>query len=441
MSMVRNLNFSKVNINVKPNISLDETLRPLWKLTHYCGILLDWCRPISKNNRRFYTAIRFIWLILLFILLFAIFSFELMQLVRGIETTPNIHAMIQNILWSVPILVGFIIQEQFLRRRREFLRFFKDWRELEIEIIQLNRDCVMCKSRKMHLVMYAIHAGLSIAGMIALGLDIFIRPQAPYLISTYKTIRDTLPPLIICFIHLTPIWFSLTFLMIGDLVPSFTYYHTALAVDCLEKNVFKYFSKRFSKGNTLSIKALANKLHNQDVSYCKTLPESSPTELDFFIHMIWSSYDNIDRTVNRANSLFGTFWICSQGMSIFIITTLLYSFFYHLDDALKTRSFEKILPFVMNFVGLTFRLISSTLISSHLYQVAIKFRMTLNYLLTKHWFQLRKQDRDLLRSFLARLSTDPLVASPVGLYNITPSILLSVLGLVVSYVIVLLQSK
>lgn len=97
---------------------MDETLRPLWKLTHYCGILLDWCRPICKDNHRFYKVTRFIWITLLFLLLFAIFLFEMIQLVRGIESAPNIHVMILNILWSVPLLVGFIVQEQFLRYRR-----------------------------------------------------------------------------------------------------------------------------------------------------------------------------------------------------------------------------------------------------------------------------------------------------------------------------------
>ena len=426
----------------KSNISLDETLRPLWELTHYCGILLDWCRPISKDNHSFYKVTRFVWISLLFLLLFAIFSFEMIQLVRGIESAPSIHVMILNILWSVPLLVGFIVQEQFLRYRREFLRFFQDWRALETEIGQLNPDCVMCKSRGMHLMMYAIHAGMTIAGLTALGLDIFNHPEAPYLISTYQIVRETIPPPLICLIHLTPIGFTLTFLVLGDLVPSFTYYHAALAVNCLEKNMVKFCSNNISNDSVLSVKSLANEqLINQGIDCWKRLPEMPPCEPDGYVHLIWKQYDNIDRMVNRANSLFGTFWVCSQGVIIFMITALLYSVFYYLDDALRMRSVDQILPYLLNFIALTFRLISSTLISSHLYRSAIKFRVTLNHLFNQHWFQLSKPDRELLRSFLLRISTDHLIASPLDLYDITPSILLTVLGLVVSYVIVLLQSK
>jgi hypothetical protein len=350
--------------------------------------------------------------------------------------------MIMNILWSVTPLVGFIVQEQFLRYRREFLRFFKDWRALEIEIAQLNPDCVMCQSRGMHLMMYAIHAVMTIVGLIALGLHIFNNSEAPYLISTYQIVRETIPPPLICLIHLTPVAFTFIFLIIADLVPSFTYYHAALAVTCLEKNVVTFCSKHVSNNIVLSLKLLANKqLSSQDLDYRKTLPELSPYELDGYVHLIWKKYDNIDRMVNRANSLFGTFWVCSQGVILFMITALLYSVFYYLDDALKMQSIDQILPYLLNFIGLTFRLISSTLISSHLHQRTIQFRGTLNRLLNQHWYQLRKPDRELLRSFLSRLSTDHLVASPLDLYNITPSILLRVLGLVVSYVIVLLQSN
>lgn len=366
----------------------------------------------------------------------------MIQLVRGIESAPNIHVMIMNILWSVTPLVGFIVQEQFLRYRREFLRFFKDWRALEIEIAQLNPDCVMCQSRGMHLTMYAIHAVMSIAGLIALGLDIFNHPEAPYLISTYQIVRETIPPPLICLIHLTPVAFTFIFLIIADLVPSFTYYHAALAVNCLEKNMVTFCSKHVSNNRVLSLKSLANKqLSSKDLDYRKTLPETSPYELDGYVHLIWKKYDNIDRMVNRANSLFGTFWVCSQGVILFMITALLYSVFYYLDDALKMQSIDQILPYLLNFVEFTFRLISGTLISSHLHKRTIQFRGTLNRLLNQHWDQLSKPDRELLRSFLSRLSTDHLVASPLDLYNITPSILLSVLGLVVSYVIVLLQSK
>jgi len=80
------------------------------------------------------------------------------------------------------------------------------------------------------------------------------------------------------------------------------------------------------------------------------------------------------------------------------------------------------------------------IISSQLRQSVGKFRTALNDLLSKHWNRMTKGDRDLLRSFLWRLQSDPLVAYPLGVYKVTPSVLISVFGVVVSYAIVLLQS-
>lgn len=423
------------------NITLDETLRPLWKLTYYSGILLDWCRPISENNHRFWKASRYLCIVMCSFLLVFVFTFELAQIFIGIESALNVHLVILNIVWCIPGMVGVLIQEQFLRHRREFLAFFKGWRRLEIEITKLNPHCIMCKSRRIHLVMYTIHGGLAIAGLISLGFEIFNRPDATYLLSYYKTIRDSVPLLLICFVHLAVICLTLFLLTLSDLVTSFTYYHAGLAVDCLENFARTVFARGFNTEDRLFITTLDD--NNQSENACKSLTKSSSSsaEVRVSIQLIWARFDNIDQLINQANSLFGKFLVCSQGVSLFMITALLYSVFYYLGDALRLRSTVLILPYVMNFLGIGFRFISSMLISSQLHRSVGKFRMSLNYLLSQHWNQMSKQDRDLLRSFLSRLCTESLVACPLGLYNITPSILLSIVGLVASYVIVLLQSK
>jgi hypothetical protein len=57
------------------------------------------------------------------------------------------------------------------------------------------------------------------------------------------------------------------------------------------------------------------------------------------------------------------------------------------------------------------------------------------------WFALDKEDHHVLRSFIKQLELDNLGASPSGLYKITSSILLNVATLIITYVIVLLQSN
>ena len=135
--------------------------------------------------------------------------------------------------------------------------------------------------------------------------------------------------------------------------------------------------------------------------------------------------------------------VYSHLWEVFMITSLIYSVFYNLEDALKTQSTENkpLLAYFFNVIALIFRFTSSILMSSQLHQSVNKLHAVLNYLLGHNWDKMAKEERKLLRSFLTRLQSDQLVASPLGLYYITPTTLLTVFGLVVSYVIVLLQSK
>lgn len=441
LSRLRNQRIRKAN-GLATNITLDETLRPLWKLTHYSGILLDWCFPISNNNpRRICKVLRYFSIALSFSLLVAVSSFQLMQLLLGIEKAPNIHAIIPNMLWFIPIVLGIVIQVHCLRLRRKFLGFFKDWRQLEIEIVHLNPNCIMCKSKQMHLMMYAIYVVITLASVIALGMDISNNPESSYLISTYPAVRQVVPLIVIGSVHLTSIVLTWILTSLGDFIPSFTYYHTALAVSCLENDVRALFDKG-KDDDDLFIQSRLSLLAGKLDPLKKSLStELSTWQLDVPILRIWTRFEKIGKMVSRADFLFGSFMVYSQAGAIFFITALLYSVLYNLGDALRMRSVGPVLSYSLNLLAILFRFFSTMLISSQLHRSVNKFRTALNDLLSQNWNRMNKGDRDLLRSFLWRLQADPLVAHPLGVYKVTPSVLLSVFGVIVSYVIVLLQSK
>jgi hypothetical protein len=164
-------------------------------------------------------------------------------------------------------------------------------------------------------------------------------------------------------------------------------------------------------------------------------------ELDIPIRRVWTRYENVGKMVSRADYLFGSFLVYGQVGNVFCMTILVYSVLYNLGDALKMRTVGPILSYILILTAVVFRFSSSVIISSQLHRSVSQFRTALNDLMSKHWNRITKGDRDLLRSFMWRIQSDPLVASPLGVYKVTPSVLLSVLSVVVSYVIVLLQSK
>ena len=127
------------------NITLEESLRPLWKLTYYSGILLDWCRPMPNQNRLCKT-ICYAGISFSFSLLFSVVVFELIQLIFLIGDMPYIHAVIPNLVWFTPLVLAILTYFHYLRRRREFLIFFEDWKCLEKEFTNSNMSCVVCNS-------------------------------------------------------------------------------------------------------------------------------------------------------------------------------------------------------------------------------------------------------------------------------------------------------
>ena len=310
-----------------------------------------------------------------------------------------------------------------------------------MEIAHLNPNCIMCKSKKLHLMMYAIYVFITLASASSIGFDMLNKPELPYLISTYPAVRQAIPLLVIGAVHLVTVILIWILTCLGEFIPSFTYYHAALAVSCLENDVKALFDDADEFCFRSRISLLADKLNADPLMKKSPSIESLTCELDIPIRRVWTRYENVGKMVSRADSLFGSFLIYGQVVAVLITTILVYSILYNLGDALRLRTVGPILSNIFILTGVVFRFSSSVIISSQLHRSVSKFRAALNYLMSKHWNRITKEDRELLRSFMWSIQSDPLVASPLGVYKVTPSVLVSVLSVVVSYVIVLLQSK
>lgn len=109
---------TKVNIMVKELISEDEisleaSLRPLWKFSWYTGLLFDWCR-LMPNQSRLSVTVRYmiiaLFALILFILLFA-FS---LQLGFAFWNMNSIHEVVPNFTWLNPIISSIITMIDFI---------------------------------------------------------------------------------------------------------------------------------------------------------------------------------------------------------------------------------------------------------------------------------------------------------------------------------------
>ena len=76
---------------------------------------------------------------------------------------------------------------------------------------------------------------------------------------------------------------------------------------------------------------------------------------------------------------------------------------------------------------------------SHLHLCRNQLQTSVAALLSQKWYELSEDERHLVAAFQVRLANGDLAASPFGFYNVKPSNLLSMLSLILTYVIVLLQ--
>jgi len=416
------------------DISLKETLRPLWILTCKSGILLDWIRIddnkakiiADKKTNRILFPLRCVTIFLVFITFLMIGYFELYQLLTGINKMIHISSIIPNLLWFVPIPIGIVTMTSFIFNRGKYLKFFDDWEHVETELSSTFRTKAKCNKKVHYRVMYAVYMILGITSLVTIGIDMIKEPDSSYLLSSLPFMTRLIPMPFLVGIQLLVIycfWIQQTTV---DLVPAFVYYHISLALGRLESDLHTLFDLQSSGGKFISTGLF--KIEREDFNAS-------------VLHL-WSRYENIAVMVGRANRLFGVpVLIAAHGLTLFMICTLTYSTFHSLKDFIENLDVVFV-SHAMTLLVCIFRLISCTLFSAKLNDRSVQLRNTLAWSLSQHWNRIPTiQDREMLVVINGRLHQDPLTASPLGLYDIKYSTLLTILGLVASYVIILLQSK
>ena len=86
------------------------------------------------------------------------------------------------------------------------------------------------------------------------------------------------------------------------------------------------------------------------------------------------------------------------------------------------------------------RLLVSILWAAHLDTSSDYFKMTVSNVLSRE-DQKNSEDGKHCEIFLLRVRENPLAAEPLNLYRTKPSLLLTLANLIITYVVILLQSK
>ena len=249
----------------------------------------------------------------------------------------------------------------------------------------------------------------------SLGVYLFLqlRPHESYVLAHYEIVRENIGLPLVIISHVIINFVGLIYISFANIVPPFIFYQASLILRSLKINIEECFDEMCTN----------NKL-SQGLSL-----------FQIRMHKIYLRYEILSKLVKRANRLLGVLMLVNHATLIFIMCASIYSILYQL----KLSGIDAAIYFGA-FLNFTYLVLVGHLLAAQLNSASSKLRFTLSSLMAQHSIHLTKKDLRVASSFLAHLQEDHLAACPLNLYSVTTSKLLTLLSLIISYVIVLLQS-
>jgi len=319
----------------------------------------------------------------------------------------SIHSIMNNLIWFSNMPIILISAFHFLSRRNEFLQFFQNFdlfeQNLSASVLKPNGN----QAKKLYKIVYVTRGFMDL--FTALGITVFTSRNlgAPFLLSHYPILIETLTLPGIFVYSMITFFLICIFVGLAELVPAWTYYHIGA-----------------------SLQSLAIQIEDE---CCFRSSELGQDGKDI-MRQLRSIFETISELTDRANRSFGILMILTHIVTSFLVSALFYTILSNIREPnLNT------LTFFMGLVSVSTRLVTCTLMSAHVHNSSKRLRVALTIALSRE--TMSPEESNLAAQILSRMKENPLVASPLNLYDITPSLLFTFVSFVLSYVIILLRLR
>ena len=376
------------------HISLIGSWEPIERCLKYSGLVSDF---LVKSEEKSYFS-RVIGYFVLFsgaLLVFISIVSMGVQLVIGIWGQADVLKLFQysalfffyiSCFWTVRIYL----------QRHQILQLFNEWKSIEQQLRCFNRSSMKSVIKLYHINYFASIILLPI-GVAAWN---FMEPNQLISLSYYPVLRQTFGVHCLCLASAANNYLFVTwFFSLSELLPTLFFFHAGCAIENL------LLEWKIRQGNGMSI------------------------------HQIWKRYETIHRLADRANEYFGTNIAAADLNQIITICVCSYSCIYYLK-----RDPSRCFPFLIAAICTVLHTILINRLMSHYYLSGQKLATLATGLLCEKWHSLHRDDFDVLLAFSSALRKENMAVCPLNMYSVKPKNLLSILTVVVTYVIVLIQT-
>ena len=404
MKMAIRGELTQVQPTTQRPILLDEMLRPMWKCLRYSGIHHRFLNPMEE--RRSFYLIRCVLTVLIIVLLLIFDALYLRNFVGSILKENNLH----EIFMSTAIIVGgFTINVsvyQLYAHQQHLVEFFKDWNQLEM---QFSICCHRNRTKKILIGYYSCFFVILTFYCVSSFIYMLVLPQNQSSLSQFRVLRLIFG---VSFLGFTQSFSNITsfmFLFLAEMLPAFFYYQAGCAIENLE----------------LQLQNSITPTNNYHLNHFIA-------EIPY--HVIWKRYETIKGLVDRANQLLGVIVIANQFNFIIWMCLNLHGI------VLPEEESNFVSTNVTGLMAAILRIFWLNWTMSHVFLSCENLRNSVADVLSSQWHLLSEEHRDLLTSFLLRLNSNNIAASPLNMYTIDPSNVLTLFTLHTSYSMFLLQS-
>lgn len=413
---------TKVKPVTEERILLDASLRPLWVYMRYNQIFPDFSSR-GKANRVFYIT-RFLFTLLVVSIVLIFTAFMLYRLV-GTAKIGDKKGFAIIFFFAIIGLYSIAFQYQCLIHRHEFQQFFKDWKLVEMQTLEY---FLCAKEKNVVKVFYVVYLTLLWIIVISIFFWNYMQPSAPFFLSSIPYLRDKLHISVIYLITAVCQYFIHIYFLMGEVIPPLFFFHAGCVIEDLEREMKHISEVYYSKG--LNLMQPAFSIAGASAA---TNPKAQVKNVTHF-RRVWEKYEITVHWVNRANELFGTLILFGYS-GMFILCSV--SSYLAIENVFKDPAIAAL--FTGIFMLNTLRIILINRLMSNLIFSCEELKSTVAFILSEKWHMLSEEEHLLLVSFKTRLAKEEMAASPFALYSVNPGNLLSMLSLVVTYAITLVQ--